>query len=597
MLPGAFAFTAGDFSRTEETHMAWLFVFLFGILVVVLAFLLFEAIRERTRGKAAIALRDDQIAAANIELAAKASLQADRDKAVAAYAALREKAKALLDAEAKAKQSLQAAHEQQIAALRAETKALLDNEASLKQSLQADRERLDAMLRACEQNTSSLSLSRAEITAERDSLTARIEALTARFRDVVDADREHERIVAMTSEARATYNAEKQRFESDLAAINTELIALRAEHKALSEEAALAEMGFYKSKYGFASSERYRKAIEENSKQQKEMLSDKIAAVCSVPWTIDGSFEKGKKQTDKMLSLMLRAFNGECDSAIAKVKPTNFQTMENRIQKAFDAINKMGEMQSCRISEAYKLLRMDELRLEHEHSLKVQAEREQQRAIKEEMRQQAIAEKELERAQQEAEREERQYEAALAKAKEDFEKASATKQEEMRARLAELEQMVAEAHANKERAISRAQQTRSGHVYVISNIGSFGMNVYKIGMTRRLDPMDRIWELSDASVPFDFDVHAIIYTDDAPSLETELHQRFANKRVNVVNQKKEFFHVTIDEITAIVRERFGDIELTLAAEAVEFRQSDAFYRENGRSMADLRQFSPAAPTA
>jgi hypothetical protein len=474
-----------------------------------------------------------------------------------------------------------------------------------------DQKDAQSKLQSCGDRVSQLETevaSKTELQIERDKLAAAYGALRKRAQGVVDADAEKARVIAESKALAEKFNAQvaaakkqfaerKQAMDSELASLEESLVPLRAEHRALSEEAALIEMGYYKPRYNFASSERYKKAIDENYKQQKEMLSEKIAAVCSVPWTIDGSQEKGKKHTDKMLALMLRAFNGECDSAIAKVKPTNFQTMENRIQKAFDAINKMGEMQSCRISEAYKHLRMEELRLEHEHSLKVQAEREQQRAIKEEMRQQAIAEREIERAQQEAEREERQYEAALAKAREDFEKASATKQEEMKARLAELEQMVAEAHANKERAISRAQQTRSGHVYVISNIGSFGMNVYKIGMTRRLDPMDRIWELSDASVPFDFDVHAIIYTDDAPSLETELHQRFANKRVNVVNQKKEFFHVTIDEITAVVRERFGDIELTLVAEAVEFRQSDAFYRENGRSMADLRQFSPAAPTA
>jgi hypothetical protein len=161
----------------------------------------------------------------------------------------------------------------------------------------------------------------------------------------------------------------------------------------------------------------------------------------------------------------------------------------------------------------------------------------------------------------------------------------------MESRIAELEQMMAEANAKQERAMSLAQQTRSGHVYVISNIGSFGTHVYKIGMTRRLDPIDRIWELSDASVPFDFDVHAIIYTDDAPGLESELHQRFAERRINVVNERKEFFHVTIEEIAEVVRERCGDIELTLAAEAAEFLQSEAYRRENGKPLADQRRFA------
>jgi hypothetical protein len=462
--------------------------------------------------------------------------------------------------------------------------------------------------------------------AERDKLAAAYAALRKRVQGIVDADQEKARVLAEAkatadkfnaqltaakeqfasrkqamdtelAEQQAEHNAMRESLAAELARIKAELSPLRAEHRALSEEAALSEMGFYKAKYGFATSERYKKAISENYDEQKEMLASKTAATCSREWTIDGSVEKGRKHTEKYLSLFLRAFNGECDSAIAKVKPTNFQTMENRINKAFDSLNKLGELQFCSISPKYRDLRLDELRLEHEHALKVQAEREEQRAIKEEMRQQAIAERELERAQQEAEREERQYEAALAKARADFESASAAKQAEMQAKLAELEQMVAEAHANKERAISRAQQTKSGHVYVISNLGSFGANVYKIGMTRRLDPMDRIWELSDASVPFDFDVHAIIYTDDAPGLETELHQRFTARRVNVVNQRKEFFHVTIDEIAVVVRERCGDIELTLVAEAAEYLQSEAFHQENGKPMSANRVFSPVAPMA
>lgn len=442
---------------------------------------------------------------------------------------------------------------------------------------------------------------------ERDKLAAAYSALRKRVQGIVDADAEKAKVLAESKAIASKFNAQlaaaktdfakrKQAMELELTHLEEALTPLRAEHRALSEEAALSEMGFYKARYDFATSERYKKAINENYEKQKAMLKDKTAAICAIEWTIDGSAEKGRKLIDKYLSLLIRAFNGECDSATAKVKSTNFQTMENRISKAFDSLNKLGEMQHCSITAEYRDLRLEELRLEHEHALKVQSEREEQRAIKEEMRQQAIAERELERARQEAEREERQYEAALAKAREQYESASAVRQAEMQAKLAELERLVAEAHANKERAISRAQQTRSGHVYVISNLGSFGANIFKIGMTRRLDPMDRIWELSDASVPFDFDVHAIIYTDDAPGLETELHQRFATRRVNVVNQRKEFFNVSIDDIAAVVRERCGDIELTLIAEAAEYLQSEAFHRENGRPMAASRVFEALCHT-
>jgi len=443
---------------------------------------------------------------------------------------------------------------------------------------------------------------RIALQVERDKLGAAYNALRKRVQGIVDADAEKAKVLAESKALAEKFNAQlaaaktqfidrKQAMDAELKSLEELLAPLRAEHRALSEEAAMTEMGFYKPRYGFATSERYKLAIDKNYQQQTTMLKEKTAATCSMEWTIDGSVEKGKKQTAKYLTLLIRAFNGECDSAVAKVRPTNFRTMVNRIEKAFDSLNKLGEMQYCSISPDYRDLRLEELRLEYEHAMKLQAEREEQRAIREEMRQQAIAERELERAQQEAEREERQYEAALAKAREEFESASTVKQAELQAKLAVLEQLVADAHAKKERAISRAQQTRSGHVYVISNLGSFGANVFKIGMTRRLDPMDRIWELSDASVPFDFDVHAIIYTDDAPGLETELHQRFASQRVNAINARKEFFAVSIDEIAAVVRERCGDIELTLVAEAAEFLQSEAFHRENGRSLSANRQFA------
>jgi uncharacterized membrane protein YqiK len=172
-------------------------------------------------------------------------------------------------------------------------------------------------------------------------------------------------------------------------------------------------------------------------------------------------------------------------------------------------------------------LKLDELNLAHEYEEKVQAEKEEQRRIREQMREEEQAQREIEKTRQDAEKEENRYADALRKAQDDAAKADGKKQQKLLAQIAELEMKLAEAHANNERALSRAQQTRSGHVYIISNIGPFGEHVYKIGMTRRLDPMDRVKELGDASVPFEFDVHAIIYADDAPKLENTLHRVFA----------------------------------------------------------------------
>jgi hypothetical protein len=379
---------------------------------------------------------------------------------------------------------------------------------------------------------------------------------------------------------------QQHRYEEETKRLEAEIAGLRLEHQQLTDESNLRHLGFYEPRYNYTSSVAYQNALDANLAKQKEMVKSKSAATCSMQWALGGSVAEGKKHTDKLLSLMLRAFNGECDSAISRLRATNYQAIEDRISRAFTAINKLGAVQACELSPQYLELKIDELRLSHEHAMKVQAEREQQRELKEQMRQEAIAARELEKAMQEAEAEEHRRQVALERARQELARAtqeqqSTERQAELEAKLKEMEQQLEDAHAAKERAISRAQQTKSGHVYVISNVGSFGDGIYKIGMTRRLDPMDRIWELSDASVPFDFDVHAIIFTDDAPGLENELHKRFGDRRLNLVNERKEFFHATIDEIAEIVRERCGDIELTLMAEASEFFQSEAQRQARG----------------
>ena len=196
--------------------------------------------------------------------------------------------------------------------------------------------------------------------------------------------------------------------------------------------------------------------------------------------------------------------------------------------------------------------------------------------IKEQMRDEQIAAKELEKAERDAAREEARIAELLAKAQAQVEQVAAgAKHDKLAAKIAELEAQLLAAGEQRQRAISRAQQTRAGHVYVISNIGSFGEDVYKIGMTRRFDPLDRVRELGDASVPFRFDVHAMIYCEDAPGLETKLHRALAEHQVNLVNSRKEFFRVTLARVEAAVAELHGRIELTRWAEAEEYRKTEA----------------------
>lgn len=440
-----------------------------------------------------------------------------------------------------------------------------------------------------------------KLQGEHKALTLEHEALTARFQSVVDIDAERQRVVNEISEIRAQHGVERQRVINELgqiraqheqtlvqlqrqhAAANTDLHGVqmqlnrvRAELAALDEEAHLQSFGFYTPRYNFASSERYQAKLDEVRERQKQMLKDKTAASCAIEWTVNGSAAEGRKQINQTLKLMLRAFNGECDAAIAKVKYNNVHVMEARIEKAREAINDLAEIQKCIISASYLQLKLDELHLAHEYEEKVQAEKEEQRRIREQMREEEQAQRELEKARQDAEKEEKRYADALRKAQEDAAKADGNKQQKLLAQIAELEKKLAEAHTNKERALSRAQQTRSGHVYIISNIGSFGEHVYKIGMTRRLDPMDRVKELGDASVPFEFDVHAIIYADDAPKLENTLHRAFDHRRVNRVNEKKEFFKVQIEEIVDLVKKHHrAEVDIVVTATAEEYRKTVA----------------------
>lgn len=297
-------------------------------------------------------------------------------------------------------------------------------------------------------------------------------------------------------------------------------------------------------------------------------------------WTVNGSVREGRKQINDTLKLILRAFNGECDAAIAKVKYNNVNVMEARINKAYEVLNNLVKVQNCHITIDYYNLKLKELYLVHEHQEKLFEEKEEQKRIKDQMREEDAVQREIEKALLDAEREEKRYEDALNKARAEVAYATGLQQQKYLDKIALLEQRLIEAQTNRERATARAQLTKSGHVYIISNIGSFGENVYKIGMTRRLDPMDRVKELGDASVPFQFDVHAIIYSEDAPNLENKLHKIFAHRRVNQINNRKEFFHVKIEEIVKVVYDCHGEIEITHSAEAMEYRKTLALKSSN-----------------
>ena len=206
------------------------------------------------------------------------------------------------------------------------------------------------------------------------------------------------------------------------------------------------------------------------------------------------------------------------------------------------------------------------------------------------MREEEKAYREIQTALIKAEAEEKKYLERIEKASITIQTLQGEKLEKAMAQIAELEARLIEARENKERALSMAEQTKRGHVYVISNIGSFGENVYKIGLTRRLDPMDRVRELGDASVPFPFDVHAMIFSEDAPKLEAELHRRFSDRRVNMINNRKEFFNVTLEEIAEVVKEFNSLIEFTQVAEARDYRETKALKKANTENDEHIKDY-------
>lgn len=274
------------------------------------------------------------------------------------------------------------------------------------------------------------------------------------------------------------------------------------------------------------------------------------------------------------INFILDAFNGKVDSILSLVKSNNYGVLEQKIKDAFYLVNNLGKaFRNVSITEEFMLARLQELYWATiTQELKLQ-EKEEQRLIKEQIREEEKARREYEKAIKEAAKEEDMLKRAIEKAQREVALASEEQKANYEARLIELTGKLQAAEEKNQRALSMAQQTRTGHVYIISNIGSFGEHVYKIGMTRRLEPIDRIKELGDASVPFEFDVHSLILSDDAPGLEKQLHKKFLQMQLNKVNPRKEFFQVSLKEIREEIEKMGINAKWTMAAEAREYRES------------------------
>jgi|GEM_PF-1154816 len=316
--------------------------------------------------------------------------------------------------------------------------------------------------------------------------------------------------------------------------------------------------------------------LKEVRARSRRMVKDNEAATCDCVDTY---------RRETAVRFAVDAFNGRVDAILAKVKHNNIGTLKEKITDIFTLVNQNGgAFNNVRIEPAYLAIRLEELHWAVATQELKRQEREEQKAIRDQMREEEKAKRELEKAQKAAQKEEDTLGKAMAQAEAKLAAAHADQREKYEQELAKLQQELTEAHEKNQRAISMAQQTKRGHVYVISNIGSFGEGVFKVGLTRRLEPLDRVKELGDASVPFPFDVHAMIYSEDSPALEAEIHRVLADQQVNKVNPRKEFFRTSLQQIREIIEEKELEVHWTMHAEAMQFRESRALEEKKTQNL-------------
>ena len=358
----------------------------------------------------------------------------------------------------------------------------------------------------------------------------------------------------------------KIELEEQINSLRQGLLDLKKSLIETEEIAMLQEVGIYQYSTVLESSIGYSEKIKEiEAEIKKRNLADGGAIKAANDWVVNGSASEGKKMIKEFSKLMLRAYNGEVDDAIRTLKPYKMQAAIDRVDKVEKSIEKLGKTMSITIDDAYHQLRISEIKLTADYLEKKEEEKEKQKEEKLRLKEEEKAQKEFEREKEKLNKELMHHQIILAKANESGD-----------AKVIEEEnQKIAEIQSGIDGVEERSANIRTGYVYVISNIGSFGEEVMKIGLTRRLDPEERIQELSDASVPFKFDIHALIFHTDAVSLEKQLHQELEKLRVNKVNLRKEFFKVTPNIVKELLTKLSTENILTFneKAEAPEWRIS------------------------
>ena len=369
----------------------------------------------------------------------------------------------------------------------------------------------------------------------------------------------------------------------EVISLDTELAQKRNELAQLNEEIAVAngnlnlqEFGFFERQYSFSDSTKYKDKLDSLRMQQKSMVKNGAAGRIITPMLLDNSKSKGKAMQNQLIKAALRGFNGEADALLVKISVVNVDNKIKALRKVFEQLNKMYARNLIEITYPYLDLKIEELRLAAEYELQKQEEKELLREQREKEREDKKLQAEIKAKRKQLEKDRDHFKNMVAKVTELLKEAKNDEVDELKRQLAEYQDKLSELDEIEEDIDYREGHATAGYVYVISNIGSFGEDVYKIGVTRRLEPLERIRELSSASVPFQFDVHALIFSEEAFALETELHNQLANYKVNKVNGRKEYFKVSFEEIRNILAtHKELTVELNEDAEAFEYRQTKA----------------------
>jgi hypothetical protein len=406
-------------------------------------------------------------------------------------------------------------------------------------------------------------LSVVELEQRRIALAAEIDAETARLaQERTDAaaalERDREEATARSRRELDELAVQRRDLESRVGELRSQVV--RTE-----ELAILQEVGVYEYRHPLSDSVAYQAELKRLRDQIKAMAkADGGAVQGTTNWMVNNSAAQGRKMVRDFSKLMLRAYNAEADNLVRALKPYKLSSAIERLAKVVETIERLGKTMDIRVSSGYHRLRIRELELTADYVEKLAEEKEREREERERLREERKAQQEIERERARLDKERQHYANALAalEAKGDAEAAA-----RVRDQLAEVDRAI-------EDVDYRAANIRAGYVYVISNLGSFGERIVKVGMTRRLDPSDRVRELGDASVPFRYDVHALFFSDDAVGIETQLHQRLSDRRVNRVNQRREFFYATPQEVKAHLVALTGELlQYEDIPEALEFHQS------------------------